>query len=666
MTALRAQSVSASSALPKQPSLELVKPNPVFSSVLPVRLAFWSVGILLASAQAWIGRYEVSADSISYLDMSDGLQRGSDWHLMINGMYSQLYPFLLGIFRRIFSISPGNEIPYSHLLGVVFFVFAFACFEFFLIGAAGKIRPPNQGSGENRMALAFPRWAFLSVAYSIFLWSAIRHIELTIPRADMLLSGFIYLTVGLILRMQGRPARWRSYISFGLVLGVGILAKEAMLPLGFLALASTLFLVENWRPAVKMAAAALAIMVLIGCFYFVPLSLQRGRLTLGDAGKCVYITNVDQAMPHWYLQDPGSAKGSFLHPPKKIFSDPPAYAFAVPAAVTEPLRFDQSYWMAGVKPHFVLGRELTAIKTNVRTFAKLFLELGVVLGTLIVLAFLGRRQIKVSLLRAWPAWLIGAAGCMIYVVIWVEPRYVTAFLTLVLIGLLVGLPVPVAVGRRIAQLIVVATIALLLVPVALHVYRAPRARGNVSLEAAQALENLGVKPGDPIARISSGSADLVVERILRSQIIAEVDRARVAEFWNASLATQESLLREFATQGAKVVIATSPHLTAENQPEWTRLGTTPYWVWRPANPAPGRFASMPALPSPTRAARRSTLFTGTSTGASWHQLFRRIPPTFTRNIGRPHRTLLSKALKRIWTGTTMFGWRPLAAATSSA
>ena len=586
MTALRAHSVSASSALPKQSTLELVKPSPVFGSLKLLRLAFWSVGILLASAQAWILRYEVSADSISYLDMSDGLQHGSDWHLMINGMYSQLYPFLLGVFRRIFNISPGNEIPYSHLLGVVLFIFAFACFEFFLIGAASKLVTPNQGSGENRILAALPKWAFLSVAYSIFLWSAIRHIELTIPRADMLLSGFIYLTVGLLLRMQGRPARWRSYIAFGLVLGVGVLAKEAMLPLGFLMLASTFFLVENWRPAVKMAAAALGTMVLIGCFYFVPLSLQRGRITLGDAGKCVYITNVDQAMPHWYLQDPGSARGSFLHPPKKIFSDPPAYAFAIPAAVTQPLRFDQSYWMEGVKPHFVLQRELTAIKTNVRTFNKLFFELGIVIISLVVMAFLGRSQIKVALLRAWPVWLLGVVGCLMYAVIFVEPRYVTAFLTLVLIGLLVGLPVPVASGRRIAQLIVVATFALLLGPVALHVYRAPRARGNVSLEAAQALENLGVKPGDPIARISPGSGDLVVERILRSQIIAEVDHARAAEFWSAPLATQDSLLKEFAAQGAKVVIASSPKLNGENQSDWIRLGSTPYWAWRPANSPP--------------------------------------------------------------------------------
>ncbi len=583
MTFPRTQSVVTSSAQLPRPTLELAKPLATAPSTVPLRLTFWSVGILLASAQAWIGRFQVSADSISYLDMSDGVQRGSDWHLLVNGMYSQLYPFLLGVFRRIFNISPGNEIAASHLLGVGFFIFAFGCFEFFLVGAARKLEVPDQAHGENQTSGPLPKWAFLSVAYSLFLWSAISHIELVVPRADMLLSGFIYLTLGLVLRMQGRPARWRNYLWLGVVLGVGILAKEAMLPIGCLALASTFFLVQHWRPAVKMAAVTLAIMVLIGSLYFVPLSLQRGRLTLGDAGKCVYITNVDQATPHWYLQDSGSAKGSFLHPPKKIFSDPPAYAFAIPPKVTEPLRFDQSYWMAGVRPHFVLGRQIAVMKTNLRTFTKLFAELRVVLGTIFVLAFFGgMRQIRSAVLRAWPVWLIGLAGCMMYAVIWVEPRYVSAFLTLGLIGLLVGLPIPTVTGRKIAQFAVIATIAALFIPVAVHVYRTPRPGGNVSLEAARALVSLGVKAGDPVARISPSSADLVVERILRSQIIAEVDHDRAAEFWSSPLSTQESLLKEFAAQGAKVVIATSPKLTAENQSEWSRLGSTEYWAWRPS------------------------------------------------------------------------------------
>ena len=324
-------------------------------------------------------------------------------------------------------------------------------------------------------------------------------------------------------------------------------------------------------------------MLVIGALYFVPLSIRQGHFTLGEAGKCVYLSNVDQVNPHWYLQNPGSATGSFLHPPKKIFSDPPAYAFAIPAVVTEPLRFDQSYWMAGVRPHFVLQRQITTMKSNLRTFGKLFFELGSVFGAILVLAFLcGSRKMAIkALARAWPVWLIGMAGCLMYAAVWVEPRYVTAFLTLICVGLLVGFPVPSGTRRKIAQFVVIGASVILLFPVAADVYRSRAVRTNLDSEAAQALENLGIRAGDPVARISPSSADLVVERILRAEIVAEVDHDHSNDFWRASLATQQALLQAFAGQGVKAVIATSPVFNAENQSEWTRLGSTQYWVWRP-------------------------------------------------------------------------------------
>lgn len=583
MTPFYAESAASPRVEKRQATLELLSRRPSQPSLVPLRLAFWSVGIILASLQAWIFRYEVSADSISYFDMSDGVLHGQDWHRLINGMYSALYPFLLGVFRRTLHISPGNEIADAHLFGVVLFIFAFACFEFFLAAAVRELELRPQSSGAKSVPL--PKWGFVSIAYCVFLWSAIQHISLEIPRADMLLSGFIFLAAGFLLRMNRQPARWKSYLVFGIVLGVGVLAKEAMLPIGILMLASTLFIVEDWRPALKMAPVAAALMFLIGCVYFVPLSLQRGHFTLGEAGRSVYIVNVDQASPHWYLQSIGSAKGAFLHPPQKIFSDPPAYAFAFPFVVTEPLRYDASFWLAGVRPHLAFSREAAAIKLSIRTFAKLFRELGIVLGTMLVLAFLceSRKQIFAALLRAWPVWLIGVVGCLMYAVIVVEPRYVTAFLTLFCVGMLVGLPVPAELSRKIAQLAVIATVALLLLPVAHRAYAHSSTQTNESFEAAQALQRLGIKAGDPVARIGAGNADISVERILRTEIVAEVDKDRSADFWKAPFATQQALLDTFASRGVKVVIATSPILNSDNQAEWIHLGKTQYWAWRPAN-----------------------------------------------------------------------------------
>jgi len=83
--------------------------------------------------------------------------------------------------------------------------------------------------------------------------------------------------------MYRAPARWTSYLALGAILGFGFLAKEDMLPIGVLILAITFFVVEDWHPARKMAAGALAFMFLIGSLYFVPLSRQEGHFTVGES-----------------------------------------------------------------------------------------------------------------------------------------------------------------------------------------------------------------------------------------------------------------------------------------------------------------------------------------------------------------------------------------------
>ncbi len=559
--------------------------NPVPGSVTALRVAFWSVGILLASTQAWILRYQFSSDSISYLDVSDAVLPGSDWHRLINGVWSPLYPFLLGIFRRVLRVSPGNEIGAGHLLNIMIFIFSFVCFEFFLVSAVRELETRDGISVEDGTSISLPKWAFLPIAYSLFLWSAIAEISVGMLRPDMLISGFLYLDVGMLLRMRRAPARWTRYLALGALLGIGYLAKAPMLPIGVVVLAATLFVVADWRPALKMAAGGLALMFLIGSLYFVPLSRQQGHFTLGESYALNYVVHVDQASPHWYLQNPGDARGSFSHPPEKISSDPPAYAFAVPAPVTHPLRFDPVYWIAGVRPHFVWKRQLKAVMTNLFVLKEPFRELRTVMGAVFVLAFLcsGKKQVMAALVKAWPVWLIGLAGCLMYIVVYVEPRYVAASLTLFCLGLILGFPIPLENGRKIALLIVIATVTVLLYPMLLDTYGgyAHRPRSNADSQAAEELKSFGVKPGDRVARISPIVYDYAVERILRVQIVAQVDHEHASEFWDSPFASQQSLLRTFASRGVKAVIATSPRLSAENQSEWARLGSTQYWVWRP-------------------------------------------------------------------------------------
>ena len=575
-----------SSAQPSRPGLEVVKQKPVPASLNGLRAAFWGVGILLAVGQAWISRYQVSADSISYLDMSDGVLPGSDWHRLINGVWSPLYPAILGVFRRVFNISPQHEIVAGHLLNIVFFLFAFACFEFFLRRAIQKVVTRENTAAPSGPLAYLPVSLYVSLAYSLFLWGSIAQISLSNLRADMLMSGFVYLAIGILLGMQGSPARWNAYIALGLVLGVGVLAKEPLLPLGVLIFAISLFAVDNWRPAVKMAAVSLAIFFSIASLYFVPLSMARGHFTLGESGKFNYLTNVNRAQPLWYLQTPGHGTGQFLHPPEKIFSSPPAYAFPVASLVTHPLRFDPSIWVIGAKPRFLLKDQILALKPTLRKIAQLLLELVPVIFVACVLAIVNwkRTVLLPALKKSLPIWLIGLAGCALYLPVHVEPRYVGAFLALFWIGLLFSFRIPFWLNRKATVAATAVVIAFIVLPFSvqsgLRYFRERRAP-NADAQAAAQLANLGIRPGDKVARISPTVVDLGIERIARVQIAAEVDNSRTSDFWAAPSSTQNSLLDLFASRGIKAVIATFQTPVPANMNGWIHLGATQYWVWLP-------------------------------------------------------------------------------------
>jgi len=572
-----------SSPPPQRPGLELLKADLAPASLTWLRIGFWAGGFVLAAAQAWVFRYQVSADSISYLDMSDAVFPEWNWKRLINGVWSPLYPFLLGIFRRTFNISAANEIVGGHLLNLVFFLFAFACFEFFLRIAVKQVQFRNEITERDGLSGRLPEWAYLCLGYSLFLWASIAYISVRNLRADMLMSGFVYLAIGILLRMKGRPARWNLYIALGFVLGIGYLAKVPFFPVSLVILVSTMFLVQNWRPALKLALVSLTIFFVIASAYFVPLSVSRGHFTLGESSTFNYLIFINNVRPEWYLQDPGSARGAFIHQPERIFAAPPSYAFAVPQRGTHPLRFDPSDWIEGVRPRFALKGQILASILALRNIVELLWQMAlVVLAALAVALFSWERGQLSDLLSTWPIWLIGAVGCALYIPVHVEPRYVAEFLALFWFGIILAFRTPSRVSPNVALACTIVIVASLLLPTTIFAarrYFEYRLKSNADAQAAAQLAALGVMPGDHVARISHIVTDLGVERIARVEVIEEVDLRHAPEFWSAAATVRRELLNLFVSRGAKAVIATSPEPAPEGDAEWQRLGSTQYWVW---------------------------------------------------------------------------------------
>jgi hypothetical protein len=70
--------IPVSSIQAQGPAQEIVMRKPVAASDGALRVIFWSFGLALAVAQCWIFRYQVTADSISYMDMSAGVMPGGE------------------------------------------------------------------------------------------------------------------------------------------------------------------------------------------------------------------------------------------------------------------------------------------------------------------------------------------------------------------------------------------------------------------------------------------------------------------------------------------------------------------------------------------------------------------------------------------------------------
>src|SRR5215469_11611405 len=565
--------------------------SPERPSLGEVRAIFWTAGVLAACVQAWVFRYQVSADSISYLDMSDGALPGFSWYRLISGVWSPLYPLLLGVARRVSGVSASQEIAFSHWLNVPIFVFAFGCFEVFLYQWLRLESHPDGIYSAHTIRL--PNWSCASVAYALFLWSSLSAITLRFGRPDMLMSGFVYLAVGALLEMRARPARWSAYLGLGTILGVGYLAKAPMLPIGLLILLVSLIVVENWRPALKMAIASGVITLLIGSAYFVPLSLARGQFTLGKSGAYNYLVNVDRAgsAGGWYMEHPGHGAGAFAHPPTEVFSSPSVYVFGRSSLVTHPLRFDPSEWMDGVLPRFALKRQIGESLNGLYELSRVLIEL-LYAALLILAASFFARPGKTALARiraAWPVWMVGIAGCAMYVGVHVESRYVGAFIALFCCGLLSALkdlPYRVKGPRLLAVTVVV--VLLLLLPITKQPYRRYWTAGpDPDAEAAADLDRLGIRPGDRVGRISSMLTDLSIERIARVEVIGEVDYTQAKKFLSAPIKNQKQVLSLLASAGAKAVIATAPELTDASRPGWRQLGSSRYWVWMPTTASRG-------------------------------------------------------------------------------
>src|SRR5262249_28994497 len=262
----------------------------------------------------------------------DAIIRG-DWNMALNGVWSPLYPFLQALALHVFRPSPRLQFTVVHLVNFLIYIFALACFDFFLRSTTEADVPER----DDRVPL--PPWAVFAIGYAVFFWSSLQLITLELVSPDMLMAGFLYFAVGLLLRIHLHPENLGLFAFLGVALGLGYLAKAPVFPLAIVFLLLVMWLATHERLAALGLLVFAATFVGISGPWVLALSHAKGHLTSGESAKFNYVVHVNDAGPDWYFQDLGTARGHYLHPARKLFDEPPVYEFATPLGGTSPITY---------------------------------------------------------------------------------------------------------------------------------------------------------------------------------------------------------------------------------------------------------------------------------------------------------------------------------------
>jgi hypothetical protein len=539
----------------------------------------------LGLLQVWAHRNDVTPDAISYIEIAEATARNG-LHALVNGYWSPFYPFLLSIVFRIFHPAIHWEFTYVHGLNVVLFLTSLLCFEAFLkelIAARGRTDAP---AGELQ---PLPEKTLWVLGYVLFLWASQVWLTPAMTTPDMIVAALVYLATAMLLRMQADEGNALLFLALGAVLGVGYLAKTAMLLVGFVFLGSAFLLQLKTKASVSralvQATLASIVFLAISAPLIVALSKEKHRPTFGDSGKIAYAEYVNRAtwLTHWQGEPPGT--GIPAHPTRKIFSDPAIYEFARPILASYPPWYDPSYWYEGITPHFSLKGQLRVLYSSAGRYLKMFSRTGALWALLIALFFWKGKAGKWEwgARELWLVWLPSLAALAMYALVLVEQRYVSAFVLILLMWILSSARVPES--RENARAKFALAVSILAPALAVAWFAARDLKDAIvnkpyePWEVAVVLRQIGITPCSQVGSIGSG-LDAYWAHLAGVRIVAEIPAKDQSEFIAADAEKKSEIFDKFVQVGAEAII-TKDAAVADSMQGWQKIGATRYYIWQP-------------------------------------------------------------------------------------
>jgi hypothetical protein len=558
---------------------------------LKTRLIFWALGAVLGLNQAWSSRLDADDNTVTYLDIGNNFFHGHP-SAIINGFWSPVYSLLFGLTTTLFKPSLYWEYPATHLLLFAIFLFTMASFDYFLRQLM-QFRNDFVVEKENSFT---PDWVWITIGYTMFLWSALKWIEVNRVTTDLLVAGFFYLSFGLLVKISSGRANWKAFLLLGLILGLIYLTKFFLLPI------CLLILLIAWRIAKQNAryvAVSTAAFVLIAAPFITALSLQKAKFTYGEAATFDYAVSVNRIPRyHWH----GDVTTPLVHPTRQIFAEPATFEFREPLKGTFPPQYDISYWYQGIRSKVQFGLELKVLARNLRLeFDALIFSLGGVLLPALFLALGQGRMTLQDVLHYWFLILPSVATAILFALVYYIPQYAAASFVVVLLCLFFSAVVVRPESRLLRGLAVLyLTVFLVLVgfPPLLHAFdiypfHSPRNQRASYQQVAEAALEVGLKPRDQIASLNDSNFGMSEwAHLVHLQIIAEIPyisgvpdgepysfwNIHANNFWNADAVTQEKVLEKFSQTGAVAVISQDKP-TGPGAADWLQLGNTGYYLY---------------------------------------------------------------------------------------
>jgi len=567
--------------------------------------------LLLGSLQAWHRRHFIDADAVSYMDIAKAVSHGQ-WAELVNGYWSPLYPATVGLVLRLADASPRWSATIAHAVNVGVFILVLACFHFFWAGVIrwqheehGRQNPPAVGQGDAPAPL--PAWAWLVVGYGVFAWASINLIGLSRAAPDLWVSGFMYLAMGLLVRLRRGRTGYGTFVALGIALGLGYLTKTIMFVLAFVFLFTALSLAGGLRRGLPRVLVALAVFLAIGSPFIIALSLEKGRLTCGDVGRIGYALYVTGYHPDYVAHDEEGDNplfdwqgglpllGTPVHPKRVLHDRPRINELAGPVGGSYPFWYDPSYWYEGIEARFHLTGQIVVLKDSARAlFDLLYRRHGIVIASFLIVAGAGRpwRRCFAALVRHWWLWLVPLAGIGSFSLILVLPRYVAPFFVILWAAGLSAIRLKLTIeGRCLVR--AATTVAMLGLAVALWPTIAPAAdrafrdtrwrmdtEPNLAWEVASGLREMGIAPGDHVGHIGKALKSWSYwASVADVRIVAELRPADA--FWSADAAERARLLDVFRTKTDAVAVVSRRPLTEALESEgWQPIRLTGFCVYR--------------------------------------------------------------------------------------